>query len=89
MQELDLPPAFTEVTSAVRGLKLCKTPGPNMVPSELLVGGYMETSKYLHSLLLKISQGKSIHSSWKDVLLNTIYKHEEDRAIGGDGCGII
>ena len=54
MHDLELPPALTEVIEAVGALKPRKAPGPDMIPSELHVGGDLEMSKYLHSLLLKI-----------------------------------
>ena len=54
MQDLDLPPALTEVIEAVGGLKPRKAPGPHIIPSELFMGSDLEISKYLHSLLLKI-----------------------------------
>ena len=86
--DLDSPPTLEEVSEAVQGLKPRKAPGPDMLPSELLVGGELEMNKYLHSALLKIWQGEGIPGSWKDALITTIYKNKGDRAVCGNSRGI-
>ena len=69
---------------AVEGLKHRKAPGPNMVPSELLVGGDLEIQEFLHGMILKIWQGENVPRSWKDALITSIYKNKRDRKVCGN-----
>ena len=87
-EHMDLPPTLLEVREAVEGLKPRKAPGPDMVPSELLVGGDSAMHEYLHHIIIKIWQGESIPSSWKDALITTIYKNKGDKADCGNSRGI-
>ena len=50
--ELDLPPSLEEVKSAIKELKLRKSPGPDGVPSELL--NLIHGGNHMHSLLHEI-----------------------------------
>ena len=87
IDNLDQPPTFLEVLSAVRSLKnnKNKSPGNDKIPAELLKqGGYLCT-RTLHQYITTVWTEENIPQQWKDTSIVTIYKN---KAICGNSRGI-
>lgn len=57
IEELDLPPTFSEVLAAIRSLKNNKTPGPDGIPAEILED-ISAPEQYTTSLLMYGNMGQ-------------------------------
>ena len=75
-EHLDIPPTLQEAQEAIEGLKPRKSPGPDNIPSDLLLGGGPEVYAYLHDLITEMWNSGSVPSTWRDALLITIYKNK-------------
>lgn len=86
--ELDTPPPLEEVKSMLKELKLRKSPGPDGVPSELLVHGGNHLHTLLHEIISLVWENSTVPTSWKDAVIITLYKNKGDRAQCGNSRGI-
>ena len=89
-KDLDSPPTLEEVVNAITGLKSRKSPGPDDVPSELLIHGGKKLHEFLHKMISQIwnDPNLTVPNSWKDATVVTIYKNKGDRAVCGNSRGI-
>ncbi|KAI4825265.1 hypothetical protein KUCAC02_020952, partial [Chaenocephalus aceratus] len=88
MHNLDQPPTFLEVLSAIRSLKNNKSPGNDNIPAELLKqGGYLCT-RALHKYITKVWADENVPQQWRDANVVTIYKNKGDKAVCGNSRGI-
>ena len=88
IEALDIPPTMHEVMKAIENLKPRKSPGPDRIPPDLLLGGRPEVHTFLYEIITEIWNSGSIPSSWKDALIIAIYKNKEDKAECGNSPGI-
>lgn len=88
ISNLDQPPTFLEVQTAVHSLKNNKSPGSDNIPAELLKqGGYL-CIRTLHRYITKVWTDENIPQQWKDASIVTIYKTKGDKADCGNYRGI-
>ena len=88
MHNLDQPPTFLEVLSAIRSLKNNKSPGNDNIPAELLKqGGYLGM-RALHGYITKVWAEENVPQQWRDANVVTIYKNKGDKAVCGNSRGI-
>ncbi|KAI4800955.1 hypothetical protein KUCAC02_006220, partial [Chaenocephalus aceratus] len=88
MHNLDQPPTFLEVQSAIRFLKNNKSPGNDNIPAELLKqGGYLCT-RALHKYITEVWADEIVPQQWRDANVVTIYKNKGDEAVCGNSRGI-
>ncbi len=86
--ELDLPPTFSEISSAVRSLKNNKAPGPDGIPAEIIKqGGYL-CLRSLHLYIIEVWNRGNVPQQWKDSKIVTIYKNKGDKTVCGNSRGI-
>ena len=88
IEALDMPPTMQEVMEAIKSLKTCKSPGPDNIPPDLLLGRGPEGHIFLYEIITEIWNSGTLPSSWKDALIITIYKNKGDRAEYGNSRGI-
>ena len=86
--ELDLPPTLDEVVGSLKGMKPRKSPGPDQIPSELLIHGGAQLHSFLHELICTIWNCAKVPNSWKDAIIITIYKNKGDRTLCGNSRGV-
>ncbi|KAI4807948.1 hypothetical protein KUCAC02_027720, partial [Chaenocephalus aceratus] len=88
MHNLDQPPTFLEVQSAIRSLKNNKSPGNDNISAELLKqGGYLCT-RALHKYITEVWADEIVPQQWRDANVVTIYKNKGDKAVCGNSRGI-
>ncbi|XP_061884956.1 uncharacterized protein LOC133635724 [Entelurus aequoreus] len=88
IEELDLPPTFSEVLAAIRSLKNNKTPGPDGIPAEILKqGGYLCTRAIFH-YIADIWKRGAVPQQWRDANVVTIYKGKGEKSVCGNSRGI-
>lgn len=88
INDLDLPPTFSEISQAVKSLKDNKAPGPDSIPAEILKhGGYL-CLRTIYKFVLEIWDKESVPQQWKDANIVTIYKNKGDKSICGNSRGI-
>lgn len=81
IEELDLPPTFSEVLVAVRSLKNNKTPGPDGIPAEILKhGGYLCT-RAVFNLITDVWAHETVPQQWRDANVVTIYKGKGEKSV--------
>lgn len=88
INELDLPPTFSEVSQAVKSLKDNKSPGPDNIPAEIFKNGGYLCLKSLHQYVLDVWDNESLPQLWKDANIVTIYKNKGDKSLCGNSRGI-
>ena len=88
INELDLPPTFSEMLSAVRSLKSNKAPGPGGVPAEVIKQGGYQCLRNHQRYILEVWNKESVPQQWKDSSIITIYKNKGDRTVCGNSRGI-
>ena len=88
IEELDLPPTFSEVLAAVKALKNNKTPGPDGIPAEILKqGGYLCTRAIFH-FIADVWKHGAVPQQWRDANIVTIYKGKGEKSVCGNSRGI-
>ncbi|XP_061891552.1 dickkopf-related protein 3b isoform X2 [Entelurus aequoreus] len=88
IHDLDLPPTFGEVKSAIRSLKDNKTPGPDSIPAEIFKqGGYLSI-RALFLVISKVWKHETVPQQWRDANIITIYKGKGDKSLCGNSRGI-
>lgn len=88
IRNLSQPPTFLEILTAVRSLKINKSPGTAKIPAELLKqGGYLCT-RTLPQYNTKVWNDENIPQQWRDANIVTIYQNKDDKTICGNRKGI-
>ena len=86
--DLDTPPTLDEVVGCLKGMKPRKSPGPDQIPSELLLYGGTQLHFFLYKVITTIWNCTTVPDSWKNAIIITIYKNKGDKTICGNSRGI-
>ncbi|KAI4828188.1 hypothetical protein KUCAC02_022300 [Chaenocephalus aceratus] len=87
MHNIDQPPTFLEVLSAIRSLKNNKSPGNDNIPAELLKQGDYLCTRALHKYITKVWADENVPQQWKYANVVAIYKNKGDKAVCGNNRG--
>jgi len=85
---LDAPPSFHEISTAISHLKNNKAAGPDGIPAEIFKFGGYYLQHRLHHFILSVWSSRQVPQQWKDANIVTVFKRKGDRFVCGNSRGI-